>query len=104
MGYRTCYYRTLNVGRSTASQRDAYTKAREWIDAATETIRPGVTTDKVAALWPKAEIVQAMIGNGYTDCDFAALVEIAAKGAGLALKPENIAVDDGLAPTAGAKP
>jgi Xaa-Pro dipeptidase len=55
MGYRTCYYRTLNVGRSTASQRDAYTKAREWIDAAIETIRPGVTTDKVAALWPKAE-------------------------------------------------
>ncbi len=55
MGYRTCYYRTLNVGRSTSSQRDAYTKAREWIDAAIETIRPGVTTDKVAALWPKAE-------------------------------------------------
>jgi len=55
MGYRTCYYRTLNVGRSTASQRDAYTKAREWIDAAIETIGPGVTTDKVAALWPKAE-------------------------------------------------
>jgi Xaa-Pro aminopeptidase len=55
MGYRTCYYRTLNVGRSTPSQRDAYTKAREWIDAAIETIRPGVTTDKVAALWPKAE-------------------------------------------------
>jgi len=55
MGYRTCYYRTLNVGRSTSSQRDAYTRAREWIDAAIETIRPGVTTDKVAALWPKAE-------------------------------------------------
>src|SRR5467141_2045203 len=33
MGYRTCYYRTLNVGRSTPSQRDAYTRAREWIDA-----------------------------------------------------------------------
>jgi 3-hydroxyisobutyrate dehydrogenase len=50
----------------------------------------------VAAL--TREIVQAMIGNGYTDCDFAALVEVAAKGAGLALKPENVAVDDGLAP------
>jgi len=29
-GYRTCYYRTFNVGRATQSQRDAYTKAREW--------------------------------------------------------------------------
>jgi 3-hydroxyisobutyrate dehydrogenase len=56
----------------------------------------------VAAL--TREIVQAMIGNGYTDCDFAALVEFEAKGAGLALKPENVAVDDGLAPKEGTKP
>ncbi|HUT48082.1 MAG TPA: Xaa-Pro peptidase family protein [Alphaproteobacteria bacterium] len=54
-GYRTCYYRTLNVGRATDSQNDAYTKAREWLDAAINLIRPGVTTDKVAAVWPKAE-------------------------------------------------
>ena len=33
MGYRTCYYRTFNVGRATAPQRDAYRKAREWMDA-----------------------------------------------------------------------
>src|SRR2546430_11571929 len=26
MGYRTCYYRTFAVGRSTAAQRDAYKK------------------------------------------------------------------------------
>jgi Xaa-Pro dipeptidase len=32
MGYRTCYYRTFNVGRATAPQRTAYRKAREWID------------------------------------------------------------------------
>jgi len=44
------------------------------------------------------EIVQSMIGNGYTDCDFAALVEIEGKAAGLKLKPENVAVDDGLVP------
>lgn len=55
MGYRTCYYRTLNVGLSTPAQRDAYTKAREWIDAAIEAVRPGVTTDQIAGLWPKAE-------------------------------------------------
>ena len=54
-GYRTCYYRTFNVGRATPAQVDAYKKAREWIDAAIALIRPGVTTDKVAAVWPKAE-------------------------------------------------
>ena len=53
-GYRTCYYRTFNIGRATPAQHDAYTKAREWLDAAIAAIRPGVTTDKVAALWPKA--------------------------------------------------
>jgi Xaa-Pro dipeptidase len=55
MGYRTCYYRTFNVGRATVSQRDAYKRAREWLDASIQLIRPGVTTDKVAAVWPKAE-------------------------------------------------
>ncbi|MBU2670335.1 Xaa-Pro peptidase family protein [Actinoplanes bogorensis] len=53
-GYRTCYYRTLGVGRSTASQRAAYAKAREWMDAAIATVRPGVGTDEIAAVWPKA--------------------------------------------------
>jgi Xaa-Pro aminopeptidase len=55
MGYRTCYYRTFNVGRATESQRDAYKRAREWLDASIQMVRPGVTTDKVAAVWPKAE-------------------------------------------------
>ena len=54
-GYRTCYYRTFNVGFATASQRDAYTKAREWIDASIALIKPGVTTDQVARAWPKAK-------------------------------------------------
>lgn len=53
-GYRTCYYRTFGVGRATAVQRDAYTKAREWMDAAIETVKPGVGTDQVAAVWPEA--------------------------------------------------
>ena len=38
-----------------AVQNDAYVKAREWLDASIEAIKPGVTTDKVAKLWPKAE-------------------------------------------------
>jgi len=53
-GYRTCYYRTLSVGRATAAQRDAYRKAREWMDAAIDAVRPGVGTDEIAALWPQA--------------------------------------------------
>jgi len=53
-GYRTCYYRTFNVGRATPSQHDAYKKCREWLDMAIELIKPGVTTDRVCSVWPKA--------------------------------------------------
>jgi Xaa-Pro aminopeptidase len=53
-GYRTCYYRTFSVGSATPSQRDAYTKAREWMDASITMIKPGVGTDQVAAAWPAA--------------------------------------------------
>lgn len=54
-GYRTCYYRTFAVGSATTSQHDAYTKAREWMDAAIDTVRVGVGTDEIAKVWPKAE-------------------------------------------------
>ena len=53
-GYRTCYYRTFSVGSATTSQRDAYTKAREWMDVAIQTVKPGVGTDDIARLWPAA--------------------------------------------------
>ena len=53
-GYRTCYYRTFGVGRATTAQRDAYKKAREWIDVAIEMVRPGLTTDEIARAWPGA--------------------------------------------------
>jgi Xaa-Pro aminopeptidase len=53
-GYRTCYYRTFSVGRSSQAQRDAYKRAREWMDTAIEMIRPGVSTAQVARLWPTA--------------------------------------------------
>jgi Xaa-Pro dipeptidase len=55
MGYRTCYYRTFNVGRATPVQHDAYKRAREWLDAAIALIKPGVSTDRVCSVWPKAE-------------------------------------------------
>jgi Xaa-Pro aminopeptidase len=53
-GYRTCYYRTFGVGSATTSQRDAYTKAREWMDVAIQAVKPGVGTDDIARLWPAA--------------------------------------------------
>ena len=50
-GYRTCYYRTFSVGSATPAQRDAYTQAREWMDALPSTcIKAGVGTDEIAAL------------------------------------------------------
>jgi Xaa-Pro aminopeptidase len=55
VGYKTCYYRTFVVGRATDGQRDAYKRARGWLDASIELMRPGVTTDQVARVWPKAE-------------------------------------------------
>jgi len=54
-GYRTCYYRTFNVGYATPAQLDAYKQCREWLDAAIELVRPGVTTDKIAEVWPAAQ-------------------------------------------------
>ena len=54
-GYRTCYYRTFSVGWSTPAQRDAYARASEWMNAALDAIKPGVSTDQVARLWPTAQ-------------------------------------------------
>jgi Xaa-Pro dipeptidase len=54
-GYRTCYYRTFAVGSATSAQRDAYAKAREWMDASIAMVHPGRGTDEVAAVWPRAE-------------------------------------------------
>jgi Xaa-Pro aminopeptidase len=55
VGYKTCYYRTFVVGTASDAQRDAYKRAREWIDASIELMRPGVGTDQVAKVWPTAE-------------------------------------------------
>jgi Xaa-Pro dipeptidase len=53
MGYRTCYYRTFSVGRATPAQKDAYKRARQWMDGAISMLKPGVSTDKVARMFPK---------------------------------------------------
>jgi Xaa-Pro dipeptidase len=57
MGYRTCYYRTFNVGMATPAQQTAYRYAREWMDKAIDLLKPGVTTDKIARAFPKAEAI-----------------------------------------------
>ena len=54
MGYKTCYYRTFSVGKATAPQLDAYRKAREWMDRAIDLLKPGVSSDVVAASFPKS--------------------------------------------------
>jgi Xaa-Pro aminopeptidase len=55
MGYKTCYYRTFTVGSATAAQHDAYRKAREWMDSAIDSLKPGVSTDRVVQAFPKAQ-------------------------------------------------
>src|SRR3984893_8061156 len=55
MGYRTCYYRTFNVGRATPVQHDAYKKAREWLDNAMARIKPGASTAHICEAFPKAD-------------------------------------------------
>ncbi len=55
MGYRTCYYRTFSVGRATDAQRDAYKRARHWMDGAISMLKPGVSTDAVAKMFPKSK-------------------------------------------------
>ena len=42
------------------------------------------------------QVVQALIGHGYTDVDFAALIELEAKASGLEIAPESAPVSDGL--------
>ncbi len=44
------------------------------------------------------EVVQALVGNGYVDCDFATLLELEARNAGVTMAPENVKLDDGLGP------
>ncbi|HSF26256.1 MAG TPA: NAD(P)-dependent oxidoreductase [Actinomycetes bacterium] len=48
----------------------------------------------VAAL--TKELVQSTVSQGYTDRDFAVLLEQAAHNAGLTMTPEDVEVDDGL--------
>jgi Xaa-Pro aminopeptidase len=54
-GYRTCYYRTFAVGSASTAQRDAYTRAREYMDWAIALVKPGATTADIVKVWPSAQ-------------------------------------------------
>jgi 3-hydroxyisobutyrate dehydrogenase-like beta-hydroxyacid dehydrogenase len=45
------------------------------------------------------DLVQALIGHGHADQDFASLILMQARASGIELAPENVAVDDGLSGT-----
>lgn len=54
-GYRTCYYRTFICGEPNKYQIAAYEKASKWISDSIDKVRPGVTPDEIASVWPNAE-------------------------------------------------
>jgi Xaa-Pro dipeptidase len=55
LGYRTCYYRCFAVGSASPAMRDAYTRCREYMDAAIALVRPGATTADIVSVWPTAQ-------------------------------------------------
>ncbi len=54
-GYRTCYYRTFQVGEASKSLHEAYKKTYDWLYASIEQVKPGNTTADIAKAWPTAE-------------------------------------------------
>ena len=77
-GYRTCYYRTFICGEPNKHQIEAYETASKWISASIDMIKPGVTPDEVAAVWPDAHEF------GYRDEEEAFLLQYG-HGVGLSL-------------------
>lgn len=55
MGYRICYYRTFSVGLPPKQEvKDAYKEIREWLYAAAERVKPGVSTADIVQAWPES--------------------------------------------------
>lgn len=77
-GYHTCYYRTFICGEPNKHQIEAYETCSKWVSAAIDVIRPGVTVDQVAAVWPSAQEF------GYKDEEEAFLLQYG-HGIGLSL-------------------
>jgi Xaa-Pro dipeptidase len=77
-GYRTCYYRTFICGKPNKHQIEAYELCSQWVNAAIDAIKPGISTDAIAEVWPKAEEF------GYKNEDEAFLLQFG-HGVGLSL-------------------
>ena len=77
-GYHTCYYRTFICGQPNKHQIEAYETCSKWVSAAIDVIKPGVTVDQVASVWPSAEEF------GYKDEEEAFLLQYG-HGIGLSL-------------------
>ena len=77
-GYRTCYYRTFISGKPNKHQIDAYETCSKWVSASIDAIKPGATTDEVAAVWAEAAEF------GYRNEDEAFLLQFG-HGVGLSL-------------------
>jgi len=87
--YKTPAYVTLDY-------KPAFTSVllRKDLDLGLEAARELEVPMPVAGL--VREIVQTLIGNGYGEQDFAALVSLEAQGAQMKIAPEKVAVSDGL--------
>jgi Xaa-Pro dipeptidase len=54
-GYKTCYYQTFCVGRPSKKQLEVHRRCYDWLFAAIDMVRPGVSTAEIARVWPSAE-------------------------------------------------
>jgi Xaa-Pro dipeptidase len=77
-GYHTCYYRTFICGKPNPAQLEAYEQCSAWVSAAIDMIKPGITIDDVAQVWPRAQEF------GYRNEDEAFLLQFG-HGIGLSL-------------------
>ena len=54
-GYKTCYYQTFVTGKPSQKQLDIYRQTYDWLYAAAELLKPGISTADIAAVWPTAQ-------------------------------------------------
>ncbi len=53
-GYHTCYYQSFVVGPPSKKQLEIYRRTYDWLFAAADLLKPGVSTADVAKQWPEA--------------------------------------------------
>ena len=54
-GYKTCYYQTFCIGRPSKKQLEVHKRCYDWLFAAIDMVKPGVSTAEIAKVWPSAE-------------------------------------------------